>query len=224
MKLRHLLLERKAITNLDSLLKSRDITLPAKVYNQSCGFSRSHVWIWELNCKEGWPLKNWCFWTVVLEKTLENPLDGEEIKSVNLKRNQPWRFIRRMDAEAPIFWPPDVKSQFIRKDTDAWEDWRQEEKEATENKRVGWHPTQWTWVWASSGRWWRRGKPGVLQSMGSQRLRHDWVAEQQQQPIYTVLYSGFTIFPCCCCFSHVWLFETPWTVACQIPLSMGVSR
>ena len=103
------LLGRKVMTNLDSILKSRDITLPSQGY----GFSRSHVWMWELDHKERWVPKNWCFQTVVLEKTLESPLDCKEIKPVHPKGNQSWIFIERTDAEAetPILWPPDGKSQ-----------------------------------------------------------------------------------------------------------------
>jgi len=91
--------------------------------------------------KEGWALKNWCFWTVLLEKTLESPLDCKEIKPINPKGNQPWIFIERTDAEAetPILWPPDVNSQLIRKDPSAGKDWRQEEKGTTEGEMVGWH-------------------------------------------------------------------------------------
>ena len=145
----------------------------------STGFSSSHIRMWELNHKEGWAPKNWCFWTVVLEKTLESPLDCQEIKPVNPKGNQPRIFIGRTDAKAPILWPPDVKSQLIAKDPDAGKDRRQEEKGTT--GQAGWMAslTQWTWVWASSGRWWRTGKPGVPQSMGSQTVRHDWATEQQ---------------------------------------------
>ena len=100
---RSLLLGRKDMTNLNSVLKSRDITLPTKVHLcQSYGFSSSHVWMWELNYKEGWAPKNWCFWTVVFEKTLESPLECKEIKRVNPKGNQPWLFIGRTDAEAEI--------------------------------------------------------------------------------------------------------------------------
>ena len=97
--------------------------------------------MWELDHKEGWAPKNWLFWTVVLEKTLESPLDSREIKSVNCKGNQSWLFIGRADAEAeaPIIWPPVVKSRLIRKDSDAGKDWRQEEKGMTDNKMVGWH-------------------------------------------------------------------------------------
>ena len=135
------------------------------------------------SCKEGWALKNWCFWTVVLEKTLESPLHCKEIQPVHPKGNQSWIFIGRTDAEAeaPIVWPPDAKSWFIGKDRDAGKDWRQEEKGMT-----GWDgwmasPTQWTWVWASSGRWWRTRKPVVLQSLESQRVGHNWATDQQEQ-------------------------------------------
>ena len=97
--------------------------------------------MWKLDHKEGWAPKNWCFWTVVLEKTLESSLDCKEIKPVNPKGNQSWIFIRKTDAEAeaPILWPPDVKSWLIGKDHDAGKDWRQEDKETTEDKLVGWH-------------------------------------------------------------------------------------
>ena len=103
--------------------------------------SSSHVWMWELDYKESWAPKNWCFWTVVLEKTLESPLDCKEIQLVNPKGNQSWLFIGRTDAEAeaPILWPPDVKNWPIGKDPDAGKDWRQEEKGTTENEMVGWH-------------------------------------------------------------------------------------
>jgi len=107
--------------------------------SQSYGFSSSHVWMWELDHKESWALKNWCFWTVVLEKTLESPLDCKEIQPVNPKENQPWIFIGRTDAEAEalILWPPDAKSWPIGKDLDVGKDWRQEEKGATEDEMVG---------------------------------------------------------------------------------------
>ena len=124
------------MTNLDSILKSRHIKA---MYSQSYGFSSSHVWMWELDHKEGWVPKNWCFWTVVLEKTLESPLDCREIKPVNPKGNQPWIFIQSTDAEALILWPPDVKSQLTGKDPDAGRDWGQEEKGATEDEIFGRH-------------------------------------------------------------------------------------
>ena len=107
--------------------------------SQRCDFSSSHVWMWELDHKEGWAPKNWCFWTVVLEKTIESPLDSKEIKVVNPKGNQPWIFIGRTDAEAPILWPPDVKSWLIGKELDVGKDWRQEEKGVTEDEMFGWH-------------------------------------------------------------------------------------
>ena len=136
---RCLLLGRKAEINLDSVLKSRDVTLPTKVRLVKTVFSSSHVWMWELDSKESWVPKNWCFWTVVLEKTLESPLDFEEIQPVNPKGNQPWIFVGRTDAEAEalILWPPDVKSWLIGKDPDAGKDWRQEEKGMTEDEMVG---------------------------------------------------------------------------------------
>ena len=109
--------------------------------SQSYDFSSSHVWMWEWDCKESWVLKNWCFWTVVLEKTLESPSDSKEIKSVNPKGNQSWIFLGRTDAEteALILWPPDANSQLIRKDPDAGKDWRWEKKGMTEDEMVGWH-------------------------------------------------------------------------------------
>ena len=136
----HLLLGRKAMTNLDSILKNRDITLPKKSPStHSYSFSSSHVWMWELDWEESWALKNWCFWTVVLEKTLESPLDWKEIKLVNPNGNQCWIFIGRTNAETetPILWPPDAKNWCIGKDPDAGKDWRQEEKGMTEDKMVG---------------------------------------------------------------------------------------
>ena len=123
------------MAHLSSVLKIRDITLPKKgLYNQSCDFSSSHIWMWELDHKEGWAQKNWCFWTIVLEKTLESPLGCKEIKSLNPKRNQPWIFIGRTDveaeAEATVRWP--FKSQLIGKDPDARKDWGQK-KQVTED-------------------------------------------------------------------------------------------
>ena len=108
-------------------------------HSRSCGFSSSHVQMWQLDHKEGWAPKSWSFWTVVLEKTLESPLDCMEIKPVNPKGNQSWIFIGRTDAEVLIPWPPDAKSWFIRKYPDAGQDWRQEEKGTTEDEVAGWH-------------------------------------------------------------------------------------
>ena len=109
--------------------------------SQGYGFSSCHVWMWELDYKESWALKNWCFWTVVLKKTLESPLDCKEIQQVHPKGNQFWMFIVRTDAEAetPILWLPDAKSWLTWKDPDAGKDWRQEEKGMTEDEMVGWH-------------------------------------------------------------------------------------
>ena len=103
-------------------------------------FPSGHIWLWELDCEESWPPKNWCFWTVVLEKTLESPLDCKEIKAVNCKGNQSWIFIGRTDAEAeaPILWAPDVKNWFFGKDPDAGKDWKQKEKKVTEDERMRW--------------------------------------------------------------------------------------
>ena len=150
--------------------------------------------MWELNHKESWVLKNRCFWTVVLEKTLENPLDCKEIKPVNPKGDQSWIFTGRTDAEAetPILWPPDVKSQLIRNDYDAGKDWRQEEKGMT-NEMVGWHH------WLNGHEFEQapgdgEGKPGVLQSMGSQRVRHDWVTDLNWVFISTLSHVIFKAF------------------------------
>ena len=109
--------------------------------SQGYGFSSGHVWIWELDYKESWAPKNWCFWTVVLEKTLESPLDCKEIQPVHLKGDQSWVFIGRtnIEAETPILWPPDVKNWLIWKYPDAGKDWEQEEKGMTEDEMVGWH-------------------------------------------------------------------------------------
>ena len=138
---RCLLLGRKAITNTDSILKSRDYFADKGLSSQSYGFSSSHVWMWELDCKESWVLKHWCFWNMVLEKTFESPLNCKEIQPVHLKEDQSWIFIGRTDAEAeaPILWLPDVKNWLIGKDPDAGKDWRWEEKGTTEDEMVGSH-------------------------------------------------------------------------------------
>ena len=133
---------KKSYDQLDSILKSGHITFPTKVcLVKAMFFSSSHVWMWELDYKESWVLKNWCFWTVVLQKTLESPLDSKEIQPVHPKGNQSWVFIGRTDieSETPIIWPPDVKNWLIRKDPDARKDWRQEKKGTIEDEMVGWH-------------------------------------------------------------------------------------
>ena len=134
---RRLLLERKAMTNLDSILKSRDKGL----FSQSYGFSSIHVWMWELDHKEGWVLKNVLFRAVLLEKTFESPLDCKQIKPVNPKGNQPWILTGKTDAEAdaPILWPPDMKGQLFGKDIDTGKDWGQEETGMIEDVMVRWH-------------------------------------------------------------------------------------
>ena len=138
---RYLLLGRKAMTNVDSILKKqRRYFANRSPSSQSYCFSHSHVQIWELDYKEGWVQKNWCFWTVMLEKTLESPLDCKEIQPVYPKGDQSWVFIGRTDVEAEtsILWPLDAKSWFIGKDPDAGKDWRQEWG-MTEDEMVGWH-------------------------------------------------------------------------------------
>ena len=141
--------------------------------------------MWELNHKEGWTP----FWTVVLEKTLESSLDFMEINSVNPKGNQSWIFLGRSDAEveASILWPYDEKNWLIRKDPDAGKDWRWRSRGWQRMRWLDGIQTQWTWLWASPGRWWSTGKPGVQQSMGPQRAGHDWVTEQQQQNVIGIL-------------------------------------
>ena len=139
---RRLLLGRKALTNLDSIFTGRGISFASKgPSSQGDCVSIGHVWMWELDYKESWVPNNLCFWAVMLEKTLESPLDCKEIKQVNPKGNQSWIFIGRTGAEAetPILWPPDGKNWLIGKDPDAGKDWRQEEKGTTEDEMVGWH-------------------------------------------------------------------------------------
>ena len=133
--------------------------------------------------KGSWAPKNWCFWTVVLEKTLEGPLDCKEIQPVHSKGDQSWVFFERNDAEAetPVLWPPHAKSWLIGKDSDAGRDWGQEEKGMTEGEMAGWHHRldghEFEWCWVGVGCWWWTGRPGVLWFMGSQRVGHDWATE-----------------------------------------------
>ena len=164
------------MTNLDSILKGRDIANKG-LSSQGYGFSCGHVWMWEFDCEEGWVPKNWCFWTVVLEKTLDTPLDCKEIQPVHSEGYQPWDFFGGYDAEAetPVLWPPHVKSWLIGKDSDAEHDWGQEEKGMTEDEMTS--LTRWMWVWVSSRSWWWTGRPGMLRFMGSQRVGHDWATE-----------------------------------------------
>jgi len=160
--------------------------------SQSYGFSSGHVWMWELDHKEGWAPKNWCFWTVVLEKTLESPLDCKDIQPVHPKGNQSWIFIGRTDVEAET---PNILATWCEDLTHLKRPWCGERlKAGGEGDDRGWDgrmasPTQWTWVWVSSGSWWWTGRPGVLQSMGSQRVRHNRVTELNwtECPIATLM-------------------------------------
>ena len=143
--------------------------------SQSYVFSSSHVWMWEMDFKENWVLKNWCFWTVVLEKILENPLDCKEIKPVNPKGNQPWILewlMLKLQWFSHLMWGANSleKTLMLRK----IEGWK---RRATEDETI-WmaSPTQNTWVWESSRRWWNTREPGMQQSTGSQRVRHNWIA------------------------------------------------
>ena len=200
---RHLLLGRKVMSNLDSTFKSRDITLPTKVhFSQSYGFSSSHVWMWELDCEEGRAPKNWCLWTVVLEKTVEGPLNCKEIQPVHSEGDQPWDFFGRSDAkaEAPVLWTPHVKSWLIGKDW-CWERLGQEEKGTTEDEMAVWHHGLNGRESVNSGSWWWTGSPGVLQFMGSQRVRHGWATELNWTELNTMMLGNLInisehTFPC----------------------------
>ena len=147
--------------------------------SQDYGFPSSHVWMWVLDYKESWMPKNWCFWTVVLEKTLESPLDCKEIQPVHPKGNSPEYSLEGLMLKVKLqyLWAPDVKNWLIWKDPAAGKDWRQEEKGTTEDEMVMGSPTQWTWVWVNSGSWWWTVRPGLLQSMGLQRVGHNWATE-----------------------------------------------
>ena len=154
--------------------------------SQSYGFSNSHVWMWQLDNKEIWAPKNWCFWTVVLEKTLESPLDCKEIQPVHPKGNQSWIFIGRTDILklklqyfGHLMWRTDSFEKTLmlgkiegrrRRDDRGWDGWMAS-------------PTRWTWVWVNSGRYWRTGKPGMLQSMGSQSRAwlSDWITVKAEE-------------------------------------------
>ena len=154
---------------------------------QSYSFSSSHIWMWEINHKQDWTLKNWCFWTVVLEKTLESPLDCKEIQPVNPKGNQPWIFIGRTDAEAeaPVLWLPDVKSQIFGKEPDVGKDWRQEEKGTTDDEVVRWHHHlnihEFEQVLEDSN-----GQGSLLCCSPWGCKESDWASEQQQELAFCV--------------------------------------
>ena len=144
--------------------------------SQGYGFSSSHVEMWELDYKVSWALKNWCFWTLVLEKTLESPLDYKKIQPVNPKRNQSWKFIGSTDVEAeiPILWPPDMKNWLVGKDADDGKEWRQEEKETTEDEMVGWHHR----LYGHGFGW----TPGVGDGLGSLACCSPWGRKQSDMP------------------------------------------
>ena len=166
------------MTNLDSILKSRGITNKGPS-GEGYGFSSGHVWIWELDCEESWVPKNWCFWIVVLEKTLESPLEFKEIQPVHPKGDQSWMFIGRTDTESEtntlatsceelthrkIPWCWEGLGAGGEWDDTGWDDWMASS-------------TRWAWVWVNSRSWWWTGRPGVLRFMGSQRVGHDWGTE-----------------------------------------------
>ena len=183
-----LLLGRNTVTKLDSILRSRHITLPTKVcLVKAMVFPVViHVWMWDyigLWTKENWVPKNWCFWTVVLDKTIECPLDIKEIKPVSPKGNQSWIFIGRADAEAktPIVCPPDGKNWLTGKQKQKQNLMlgKIEGRKRRDRRRDSWMVslTWWTWVWASSRSWWQIGKPDIVWSMGLQSIKHDWATE-----------------------------------------------
>ena len=172
---------------------------------QGYGFSCGHVWMWELDCEEGWMLKNWCFWTVVLEKTLESPLDCKVIQPVHSEGDQHWDFFGGNDAEAetPVLWPPHAKSWLIGKqegDDRGWDGWMAS-------------LTRWTWVWVNSGSLWWTGRQGVLQFMGLQRVGHDWATElnwtdPKPKLVFSVLHRFVVVVFClksikAVCFDHL---------------------
>ena len=179
------------------------MTLPANVYSQSYGLSSSHVWMWELDHKGGWVPIDWCFWIAVLKKTFESPLDCKETKPVNPKGNESWIFIERTDAEAEVpiighlMWRVSSleKTLMLGKTEGGRRDDRGQD---------GWMAslTQWMWVWAGSGMWWRTGKPGVLQSTGSERVGHDWATEQQRQA--SPMDGNFIVCMCTCVCGMTW--------------------
>ena len=148
--------------------------------SRSYGFSSSHVWMWEVDYEESWGPKNWCFWTVVLEKTLESPLDSKEIQSVHPKGNQSWIFLEGLMLKLKLqyFGHLMQRNGVNLKRSQCWE----RLKVGREGADRGWDDwmaslTQWTWVWVDSGSWWWTGRPGVLQFMGSQRVGQDWANE-----------------------------------------------
>ena len=189
---RRLLLGRKAMTNLDSILKSRDLALPTKVHLVKAMVFPVIMYGYNLDYKESWVPKNWCFWSVVLEKTLESPLDCKEIKPFNPKEISPeysWK-------DWCWSWNSNTLATWCKELTHWKRSWCWERlKAGGKGDDRGWDGwmapmAQCTWVWASSGSWWWTGKPGVLQSMGSQKVGHDWVTELTSLSYFTVQFVG----------------------------------
>ena len=184
--------------------------------SQGYGFSSGHVWMWELDCEESWALKNGCFWTVVLEKALESPLDCKEIQPVHSEGDQSWVFIGRTDAEAetPVLWLPHAKSWLIRKYPDSGRDWGQEEKGMMEDEIAGWHHQL-----DGHGFGWApgvgdgQGGLACCNSLGSQRVRHDWMTElnwTESLPLHFLQYwtpKPYYLFPTNCVCVCVFLYN-----------------
>ena len=202
---RRSLLGRKVMTSLNSIFKSRDITLPTKVrLVKAMVFPSGHIWMWELDCEERWAPKNWCFWTVVLENTLESSLDCKEIQPVHPKGDESWVFIGRTDVEAetPILWPPDGKSWLIGKDLLLGK--------IEGRRRRAWQRMRWLdgitdsmdMGLGDSRSWWWTGRPGVLWFMGSQRVRQDSVTELNWLTIRSPC--GVCVFVCECVWVCMW--------------------
>ena len=212
---RRLLLGRKAMTNLDSILKSKDITLLTKVclIKAIYGFSSSYVWMWELDYKESWTLKNRFFWNVVLEKTLESPLDCKEIQPVYPKGNQSWIFTEgvmlklKLQYFGDLTWRTDSLEKTLKLGKKAG-------REGDDRGWDGWmaSPTRWIWAWVSLGSWEWTGRPGMLQSVGSQRVGHDRTAELN----WTEKWTSILLGP-----AFIWLFVVtagpPWGKAAPLP-------
>ena len=182
---RHFLLISKAMTNLEKVLKSRDVTLPTKVGIVKPVVFSSHVLMWELDHKEGWMPKNWCFWVMVLKKTLEIPLERKEpnqsiLKEINSEYSLEWLLLKiKLQYFGHLMLRADsLEKTLMLGKTELGGEWN-------ERGLDGWLAslTQWTWVWAISGIWWRTGKSGMLQSMGLQRVGHYWATEQQENRI-----------------------------------------
>ena len=172
--------------------KQRHYSADKDPYSQGYSLPSGHVQLSETEHKEGRMPKNWCLWTVVLEKTQESPLDCKEIKLVNLKGDQPWIFTGRTDAEAeaPLFWSSEANRWLIGKVPSAGKDWGQKEKGVLEDEMAGWRHQCNEHELGNSGRWWGTGRPGMLQSMGSQSVRYNWVTEQQQPSFIGIDYGG----------------------------------